>query len=125
VPRGRIELPTRGFSETDEQVASDVPQGNFPGSDTRDDATDHVGPPLGPPSAEEFREGGPEIREGGPTENDPVELALGRAIALASEAGEWTAVVELGRELAARRRARTAPDVPSIEAARAKREGKG
>jgi len=56
---------------------------------------------------------------------EAVELELGRAIARASEAGEWTAVVELGRELRERRLARLAPSVPSIEAERAKRAGKG
>jgi hypothetical protein len=45
----------------------------------------------------------------------PVEVALARAVVLASEAGEWSVVAELGRELAARRLSRTAPDVPLLE----------
>jgi hypothetical protein len=40
---------------------------------------------------------------------------------LASEAGEWGVVAELGRELAARRNAR-APTVTTLEAERARRE---
>jgi hypothetical protein len=52
---------------------------------------------------------------------DPVEIALARAVALAAEAGEWTTVAELSRELGERRRARTAPAVTSLEEAREKR----
>lgn len=54
---------------------------------------------------------------------DPVETALGEAIALAAKAGKWDAVTELGRVLAERRRSVTAPGVSSLDAARAKRDG--
>jgi hypothetical protein len=53
---------------------------------------------------------------------DAVEAALADAISRAAEAGEWTVVAELGRELAERRRARQAPAISSIDAARAKRD---
>ncbi|MEP7052801.1 MAG: hypothetical protein ABJB12_20705, partial [Pseudomonadota bacterium] len=46
---------------------------------------------------------------------DSVEVALARAVTLAAEAGEWTVVAELGRQLAERERARTAPDVASLD----------
>jgi hypothetical protein len=117
VPKARIELATRGFSGRAEATASDVPTHLAGEGGTSPDAMAHHGPPpaapLGPVSAH-------------PADApDEVEIALGRAIALASEAGEWATVTELGRELAARRHARTAPSVPSIEAERAKRTGKG
>ena len=53
---------------------------------------------------------------------DPVEAALAEAVRLAAQAGEWTVVAELGRELAERRRARQAPAISSLDARRAKRE---
>ena len=55
---------------------------------------------------------------------DSVEEALGVALKLAAEAGQWTAVEVLSRELAARRLARTAPDVASLEAERVRRDAK-
>jgi hypothetical protein len=55
---------------------------------------------------------------------DPVEAALSDALKLAAQAGQWTTVEVLSRELSARRLARTAPEVPSIDAERAKRGGK-
>jgi hypothetical protein len=54
---------------------------------------------------------------------DPVEAALGEAIALAAKAGRWDAVTELGRVLAERRRSAPAPGVASLDAVRAKRGG--
>jgi hypothetical protein len=54
---------------------------------------------------------------------DPVEAALGEAIALAAKACQWQTVTELGRVLAERRRLVAAPAVASLEAARAKRDG--
>jgi hypothetical protein len=57
-------------------------------------------------------------------QTDPVEAALARAITLASEAGQWDTVATLSRELSARRLARSAPDVASIETAREKRGGR-
>jgi hypothetical protein len=53
---------------------------------------------------------------------DAVEAALAQAVALAAKAEQWTVVAELGRELAERRRARQAPAIASIDAARAKRD---
>jgi hypothetical protein len=55
---------------------------------------------------------------------DSVEEALGVALKLAAEAGQWGAVETLSRELGERRRARTAPAVASLEAERAKRDRK-
>ena len=55
---------------------------------------------------------------------DEVERALADALRLASQAGQWTTVEVLSRELSARRLARTAPSVPTIEGERAKR-GRG
>ncbi|HEX9619165.1 MAG TPA: hypothetical protein VF989_03455 [Polyangiaceae bacterium] len=43
-------------------------------------------------------------------------------MALAARDQRWEVVAELGRELAERRRARQAPAIASIDAARAKRE---
>ena len=56
------------------------------------------------------------------TQPDRVEIALARAVVLASEAGEWSVVAELGRELAARRLARLPPGVPLIAGERAIRQ---
>jgi len=47
-----------------------------------------------------------------------VEAALGHAIRLAADAGQWAVVAELGRELSARRLVREAPGVASLEAER-------
>ncbi len=53
---------------------------------------------------------------------DPVERALADALTLAAQAGRFDTVEVLSRELAARRLARTAPAVPTLEAERARRE---
>jgi hypothetical protein len=53
---------------------------------------------------------------------DPVEAALSDALKLAASAGQWTTVEVLSRELAARRLARTAPEVATLEGERARRE---
>jgi len=53
---------------------------------------------------------------------DPIEAALAEAVTLAARAGQWTTVEVLSRELAARRLARVSPDVPTLDAERAKRE---
>lgn len=50
--------------------------------------------------------------------NDAVEAALAEAIALAAKAQQWDTVEILSRELSARRLARTAPDVATLEARR-------
>jgi len=50
-----------------------------------------------------------------------VEVALARAVALAAEAGEWSVVAELGRELAERRRACAGPAVVSLDLERDRR----
>jgi len=50
---------------------------------------------------------------------DPVELALARALEGATAAGEWSTVAQLARELEARRTARVG--VVSIEAERKRR----
>ena len=55
---------------------------------------------------------------------DPVEAAFSDALRLAAAAGQWTTVEVLSRELAARRHARTAPEVPTLHGARAKRKGR-
>ena len=52
---------------------------------------------------------------------DAVEEALSVALKLAAEARQWGAVETLSRELGERRRARTAPDVASLDSERAKR----
>ncbi len=54
---------------------------------------------------------------------DPVEIALANAVTGATAAGQWEVVAQLARELEARRLARQAPEVVSIELARAKRGG--
>jgi len=90
-----------------------VPGADIPeGSETRDDLDEPTGPAVAQFSEAE--------NHSTPT-TDPVEAALANAITRASEAGEWTVVTELGRELGERRRARTAPGVPSLEAERARR----
>jgi len=53
---------------------------------------------------------------------DPVERALAEALTLAAQAGRFETVEVLSRELAARRLARTAPTVTTLEAERARRE---
>jgi hypothetical protein len=54
---------------------------------------------------------------------DAVEAALASALTAASAAGQWQVVAQLASELEARRRSRQAPEVVSIAAARAKRNG--
>lgn len=49
-------------------------------------------------------------------DSDPVEQALAEAITLAAKAAHWSTVETLSRELSARRLARTAPDVATLEA---------
>jgi hypothetical protein len=83
--------------------------GKDAGSDTSTSVDEHDGP--GERAGVGQDGGGP----GG------IEAALARAIALASEAGQWEVVTTLSRELGERRRARTAPEVASIEDARARR----
>lgn len=56
-------------------------------------------------------------------QESPVELELAKALRAATDAGQWALVAELARELGERRRERTAPDVTSLDAARAKRNG--
>jgi hypothetical protein len=56
---------------------------------------------------------------------DAVEVALSNALALAADAGQWATVETLSRELGARRLARSAPTVPTLEVERAKRHGQG
>ncbi len=53
---------------------------------------------------------------------DPVDRALAFALEAATRAEQWAVVLEVTRELSERRRARTAPTVPSLSDARAKRE---
>lgn len=53
---------------------------------------------------------------------DPVEAALGDALTKASAAGAWEVVGQLARELEARRKARQAPEVVDLDAARRRRE---
>jgi hypothetical protein len=55
---------------------------------------------------------------------DPVESALAESLRLATEAGRWDVVTLLAGELSARRLARTAPAVASVEVERARRDGK-
>ncbi len=86
----------------------------FRGSDDpRSNANEHGGPPsLG--QAESVSAA---------SEPDAVELALAVALRGATEAGRWEVVSQLAAELRARREARQAPEVVSIAAARAKRNG--
>lgn len=56
------------------------------------------------------------------TPTDPVEGALADALVRASEAGAWEVVAQLARELEARRKAREAPEVVSLDAERKRRE---
>ena len=51
---------------------------------------------------------------------DAVEQALAKALEAATAAGEWSAVIELARQLEARRQARA--DVIDLQAQRAKRQ---
>jgi hypothetical protein len=53
---------------------------------------------------------------------DPLEVALARALVLASEAGEWGVVSELARQLEVRRRERRAPDVVDLDRARERKD---
>jgi hypothetical protein len=56
-----------------------------------------------------------------PGPDGAVDLALAESLRAATAAGEWSLVAELARELGERRRARTAPDVASLETARARK----
>ncbi len=55
---------------------------------------------------------------------DPVEQALGDAVLLAAQAGQWETVALLSRELGARRLAREAPNVSRVDVERIRR-GRG
>jgi len=77
-------------------------------SDTWSDTGKHEGPP----------------ESAGVGQVDPVERALADALTLAAQAGRFDTVEVLSRELAARRLARTAPAVASLDTERAKRERK-
>lgn len=55
----------------------------------------------------------------------PVELALAMALEAATRAQRWDVVLEVTRELSERRRARTQPEVTSLEYARKKRDEGG
>lgn len=57
-----------------------------------------------------------------PAGPDVVDRALAFALEAATRAEQWAVVLEVTRELSERRRARTAPTVPSLSDARAKRE---
>ena len=57
--------------------------------------------------------------------DDPVALSLARSIESATAAGQWSVVADLSRLLADRQRLRAAPDVASLDAARARRERGG
>lgn len=70
-------------------------------------------PPSGPPSAEVPPE---------PTES-PVERALAAGLTAALAAEQWELAQTIVQELGERRRARTAPSVPSLADARRKRDG--
>jgi integrase len=54
--------------------------------------------------------------------DSPVEIALAAALEAATKAQRWDVVLEVTRELSERRRARTAPSVPSLDEARRRRE---
>ncbi len=54
---------------------------------------------------------------------DPIDAALTEALKGASAAGQWQVVSQLAAELEARRVAKQAPEVVSLAAARAKRDG--
>jgi hypothetical protein len=68
-------------------------------------------------------------RIAGPAENvgvghaGPVDLALAAALEAATKAQRWDVVLAVAAELRERRLERSAPDVPSLDAARAKRNG--
>jgi hypothetical protein len=83
-------------------------------ADTPDDTNEHEGPPLAQGVGHGSSDSGPPL--------DPVEAALSEALKLAASAGQWTTVELLSRELAARRLARTAPEVATLEGERARRE---
>jgi hypothetical protein len=114
VPKVRLELTlpcgkrilSRESASPDEQPSTISAPADAPG-----DAEKHEGPPLAHPLGQEI---------------DPVEAALSDALALAAKAGQWTTVELLSRELSARRLARTAPEVTTLEGRRdrAKREGR-
>jgi integrase len=69
--------------------------------------------------------GGPELPVQNNDDLDPVEVALAAALELAAKATQWEVVTTLGRELSARRLARSAPKVASLETERTRRERGG
>ncbi len=82
------------------------------GRDTPSDLSEHGGPP--------------EVAGVGQTLEwvDPIEAALAEALTLAAKAGRFDTVETLSRELGARRLARNAPEMTTLEAERARRRGK-
>jgi hypothetical protein len=84
--------------------------------DTRTDTEKHAGPPISGRLGQDLAHGAARL--------EAVEESLGVALRLAAEAQQWAVVEVLSRELGERRRARTAPEVASLDAERAKREPK-
>jgi hypothetical protein len=84
---------------------------------------------AGAPSGTDVHGGPPSEPKCGPASGadagsaDSVEVALGRAVLLAAQAGEWRVAAELGRELAARRLEREPRPVAVLERGRRAREG--
>jgi hypothetical protein len=107
-PKG-LEPLTGGLETQSRASQGDAVDVDSRGYDTRSDANAHGGPSSS-------------AQMGQLAPADPVEAALAEAVALAARAGQWTAVEVLSRELAARRLAASSPDVPSLEAERARRE---
>jgi hypothetical protein len=58
-----------------------------------------------------------------PLQADAVELALADAVTKAASGGRWEVLPVLVKELEARRQARTAPEIISLDAARRQRGG--
>jgi hypothetical protein len=103
----------KGIRTRDQSTPDDAEAGNQGSTCTLKSTDEHEGPPKSEGVGQNL------------AQVDSVEKALARALELASEAGEWSVVSELARQLEGRRRARVSPAVADLDAERAKREGKG
>jgi integrase len=110
-------FPGRPHPPKTAESASGPTSGNVTGPATLG-GVGPTGPEIGPPPA-------PEPAAAPVAGDSPVERALAFALDAATRAERWDVVLEVTRELSERRRARVAPEVPSLSDARKRRDQEG
>jgi hypothetical protein len=121
---GRVDVLFRLGSPSRTRTGTTVRSEDFKSETDLQQDTHHSGFDAGrdTPSSAIERGGPPETVGVGQVPDD--ERALSESILRAARAEVWEVVQSLTAELRARRLARVAPDVTSLEAERAKRDGK-